>query len=296
MPLGELPAFDPAFLSRLEQLHLSARRIFSGRQNAQHVSRKLGTGTEFADHRPYAAGDDLRLLDWNVYARTGRLYTKLFRQEEDRNLFFLVDVSGSMGVEQAKFDCARRLAACLAYIGLHEMDRVYLAGFSSGITVARPVLRGRRAVVEMLRFLSGLRTGGATDLGRTLHHFTGLHGGKDGLLFLVSDFLDLERVAAALDGFFRLGLEVVGLHVVTPAELEPRLLGEWRLEDPEGGPPRRVHLTRRMVARYKTALQQHGERVRRHLQARRGAYVRVRSDLPLEDLVLRELRAGHLLA
>jgi len=296
MPLGELPPFDAAFLSRLEQLHLSARRVFSGRQNAQHISRKLGTGTEFADHRPYAAGDDLRLLDWNVYARTGRLYTKLYRQEEDRNLFFLVDVSGSMGVEAAKFDCARRLTAALAYIGLHEMDRVHLLGFSAGVTAARPVLRGRRAVVAMLRFLSGLRPGGATDFNRLLHHFTGLHGGKEGLVFLVSDFLDLERVATALDGFFRLGLEVVGLHLVTPGELEPRLLGEWRLDDPEGGPARRVHLTRRMVARYRAALGAHGERVRRHLQARRGAYVRVRTDLPIEDLVLRELRAGHLLA
>jgi uncharacterized protein (DUF58 family) len=297
MPALEIQApFDPAFLARLEKLHLCSRRIFSGRINAKHVSRKLGTGTEFVDHRAYAPGDDLRLLDWNVYARTEKLYTKLFRQEEDRNLFFLIDVSASMAVEQVKFDYARKLAAALAYIGLYEMDRVFLLGFSDGITVSRPALRGRRAVVEAMQFLARLKPAGKTDFKRTHRDFIAMHGGKEGMLLLFSDFMDLEGVVPALDGWFRHGFEVLALQVVTPTELNPTWLGEWRLANPEGGRPYTAHLTRRTLARYRQAMSEHGERLRRHLAARRGGYVRALTSSPLEDMILKELRAGHLLA
>jgi uncharacterized protein (DUF58 family) len=287
------PLLDPAFLARLDRLHLAARRIFSGRQQAAHVSRRPGAGSEFVEHRAYAAGDELRLLDWNALARTGRLTTKVFRQEADRDLVFALDVSASMGVEPAKFECARRLAAALAYIGLCELDRVHLVAFAEGVRAARAPLRGRPAAREMLRFWAELRAGGRTDLARLPARFPARRGG---LVFLISDFLDPAGLPAGLDGLGRLGHEVVGLHVVTPRELAPGLLGEWRLVDPEGaGASRRVHLTRGSLRRYGEALRAHGQAVRRRLQARRGAYVRVRSDAPLEALILRELRAGRLL-
>jgi len=251
---------------------------------------------EFADHRPYAPGDDLRLLDWNLFGRIEKLYTKLYRQEQDRNLFFLVDVSASMAAEQAKFDYTRRLAAAVAYIGLYEMDRVYLMGFSEGISVTRPVLRGRRAVVEALHFLSRLEPSGRTDFRQVGRDFAARHGAKEGMVLIFSDFLDLDGCVPAFDLLFKLGFEVLALHVITPAELRPFQLGEWRLADPEGGRPHTVHLTRRMIARYQQAFQAHGTRLRRHLQARRGGYVRANISTPLEDMVLRELRAGHLLA
>jgi uncharacterized protein (DUF58 family) len=288
--------FDSAFLARLQSLHLCSRRVFSGRQQAMHVSKKLGSGTEFADHRSYAPGDDLRLLNWNLYGRMEKLYTKLFRQEEDRNLFFLIDVSRSMAAEESKFDYTRRLAAALATIGLYEMDRVFLMGFAEGITVSRPVLRGRRALVDALHFLSGLRARGATDFVRTSQDFANRFGRSEGMVLVFSDFLDLDGMVPGLDTLFRLGFEVLALHVVTPSEQRPGLLGEWRMSDPEGGRPHTVHVTRRMLARYREAFAAHGERLRRHLQARQGGYVRALTSTGLEELVLRELRAGKLLA
>ncbi len=288
--------FDTTFLARLQSLHLCSRRIFSGRLNAMHVSRKLGAGMEFADHRPYAPGDDLRQLNWNLYGRTEKLYTKLYRQEEDRNLFFLIDVSHSMSAESEKFDFARKLAAALAYIGLYEMDRVYLMGFSEGITVSRPVLRGRRTVVEALDFLSRLKAGGSTDFVMTGRDFAQQHGGAEGMVLFFSDFLDLDGVIPGLEALFRLGFEVLAIHVVTPTEMNPRLLGEWRMSDPEGGRPHTVHITRRMVARYREEFTAHSEHLRKYLQARQGGYVRANTSTPLEELVLKELRAGHLLA
>lgn len=287
--------FDAAFLARLETLHLLARRIFSGRMNARHISKKLGPGTDFADHRLYNPGDDLRLLDWNAYARTGRLYMKLYRQEEDRNLFFLVDQSASMAAEPAKFDYARRLAAALTYIGLSELDRVFLMSFGAGICAARPSLRGRRSILEALDFLARLSPGGQTDFREVARHFIGRHGAKEGLVLVLSDFLDLDGVRPGLDALFGQGFEVVAIQIVTPAELDPRLLGEWRLQNPEGGPRITAHLTRRVVARYREELRRMGEGLRRHLSSRRGGYVRAVTSIPLEDLVLRELRRGRLL-
>jgi uncharacterized protein (DUF58 family) len=294
-PRFEAP-FDANFLARLQQLHLCSRRIFSGRLHAQHVSRKLGAGMEFADYRPYAPGDDLRLLDWNLYGRVEKLYTKLYRQEEDRNLFFLVDVSASMAAESEKFDYARKLAAAVAYIGLYEMDRVFLMGFSRGITVTRPVLRGRKAVVEALYFLSGLKATGETDLVQTSRDFCKIHGSKEGMVLVFSDFLDLDGTVPAMDALFRVGFEVLALHVVTPRELRPDFLGEWRLADPEGGRPHAAHITRNLIARYRKEFATHSARLRRHLQARQGGYVRAVTSVPLEDMILKELRAGHLLA
>jgi uncharacterized protein (DUF58 family) len=288
--------FDAEFLARLQKLHLCSRRIFSGRLHAKHVSRKLGSGMEFADYRVYTPGDDLRLLDWNLYGRVEKLYTKLYRQEQDRNLFFLLDVSNSMSAEADKFDYTRRLAAAVAYIGLYEMDRVYLMGFSEGITASRPVLRGRQSVVDALYFLSRLKTSGATDMRQMSRDFLGRHRDKEGMVLIFSDFLDLDGAVPSMERLFRAGFEVLALHVVTPVETNPRLLGEWRLADPEGGRPHTVHITRRMVSRYRKTFAEHGDRIRRHLMARQGGYVRASIASPLEDMILKELRAGRLLA
>ncbi len=288
--------FDSVFLARLEKLHLCSRKIFSGRINAKHVSRKLGTGTEFADHRPYAPGDDLRLLDWNIYARTEKLYTKLFRQEEDRNIFVLMDCSSSMAVENQKWDFARKLAAAIAYIGLYDMDRIFLLGFTEGISAKRPVLRGRRGVMQALEFLSSLHAAGGTDFLKTSKDFAAMHGQKEGMVIFVSDFLDTEGVHSALDRFFSMGFEVLAIHVITPAELEPKLLGEWKLVNPEGGKPYTAHLSRQTLARYKKEMASCGDMLRRHISARRGAYIRAISSTKIEDMILKELRAGHLLA
>ncbi|HUU02385.1 MAG TPA: DUF58 domain-containing protein [Myxococcota bacterium] len=287
--------FDSAFFERLQSLHLCSRRVFSGRLNAMHISRKMGAGMEFADHRPYTPGDDLRLIDWNLFARSEKLYTKLYRKEEDRNLFFMVDVSASMAVENEKFDFTRKLAAALAYIGLFEMDRVFLHGFAEGITAALPALRGRRAIIEAMSFISHLTPGGRTGFERAARDFIGRHGDSQGVLLVFSDFLDLDGVVPGLDILFRRGFEVLALHVVTPGELRPTFLGQWRLADPEGGRPHVEHVTRRMLARYRRTFHAHAERLQRHVRVRGGGYLRAVTDTPLEELILKELRAGRLL-
>jgi uncharacterized protein (DUF58 family) len=111
--------FDDDFQKKLESLAIVSRRVFAGRMRADRRSKKKGSGVEFADHRDYTAGDDFRSVDWSVYQRFGRLLVRLYEEEEDLSIYFIVDSSSSMAFGDAKkFDQARRLAAALAYVCL----------------------------------------------------------------------------------------------------------------------------------------------------------------------------------
>jgi uncharacterized protein (DUF58 family) len=125
---------DPEFLTKLEQLELVCRKIFAGRMKGERRSKRKGTSVEFADHRNYTAGDDLRHLDWNVYGRLDRLFLKLFLEEEDLHLSVLLDTSQSMDFgDPTKLHYGRQVAAALAFIALVNHDRVRLDAFSSGL-------------------------------------------------------------------------------------------------------------------------------------------------------------------
>src|SRR4051794_22681057 len=134
-----MPLFDSDFLKKLEYLSIVSRRVFRGSLLAQRRTMQFGSGIEFADHREYTAGDDLRYLDWNIYARHGDLLLKRFQEEEDLHVYFLLDCSRSMQFgNPSKFDLARRVTAALAYIALADLDRI------AGLAVAGRVLGGFR--------------------------------------------------------------------------------------------------------------------------------------------------------
>ena len=125
--------FDSEFLKRLEYLSLLSKRMFKGQLLAQRRTMTTGGGIEFADHREYIHGDDLRYLDWNIYARYGDLLLKRFQEEEDLHVYVLLDASVSMdradegGV--SKFMLARQIAAALGYIALADLDRVSIVSY-----------------------------------------------------------------------------------------------------------------------------------------------------------------------
>src|SRR4030081_2077174 len=121
------PLLDPQFLARLEQLELVSRKIFLGRLKGERRSKRKGQSVEFADYRNYVIGDDLRFLDWNLYARLPRLFIRLFMEEEDLHFYFLLDNSLSMGFgTPTKLHYAKEIAAALGFIGLVNLDRVVL--------------------------------------------------------------------------------------------------------------------------------------------------------------------------
>src|SRR5438876_11235347 len=139
------PLLDPQFLARLEQLELVSRKIFLGRMKGERRSKRKGQSVEFADYRNYVIGDDLRHLDWNLFARLDRLFIRLFMEEEDLHFYVLIDNSLSMGFgTPTKLHYVRQVAAALAFIGLGDMDRVVIQGFNAGLIQTMPVAVVRR--------------------------------------------------------------------------------------------------------------------------------------------------------
>src|SRR5271165_387203 len=148
------PLLEPQFLARLEQLELVSRKIFLGRMKGERRSKKKGQSVEFADYRNYVVGDDLRFLDWNLYARLDRLFLRLFMEEEDLHFTILLDNSLSMDFgSPSKLHYARQVAAALGFIGLVNMDRVIIEAFNDNLTRQMPALRGRRSLWRLLDFL-----------------------------------------------------------------------------------------------------------------------------------------------
>src|SRR6478752_1966709 len=126
------PLLDPAFLHKLEQLELVSKKIFVGRMKGERKSKRRGSSVEFADHRNYSVGDDLRHIDWNIYGRLDKLFLKLFLEEEDLHFYVLLDTSKSMDFgEPTKLHFAKQVAAALAFIGLVNHDRVLVDTFSA---------------------------------------------------------------------------------------------------------------------------------------------------------------------
>src|SRR5438094_3872854 len=147
MPDTEKPLLDPQFLARLEQLELVSRKIFLGRMKGERRSKKKGQSVEFADYRNYVIGDDLRFLDWNLFARLEKLFIRLFMEEEDLHFYVLIDNSLSMDFgNPTKLHYAKQVAAALAFIGLVNMDRVVIEAFNDRLTQSLPAVPGNQSL------------------------------------------------------------------------------------------------------------------------------------------------------
>src|SRR4051812_17712303 len=150
-PPAEVPLLSPDLLAQLEKLELMSRKVFRGRMKGERKSRRKGQSVEFADFRNYVPGDDLRFIDWNLYARLDRLFLKLFLEEEDLHFYALVDASASMEFgEPTKLQYAKQLAASLGFIGLCRADRVKVESLATPHTKPGPVLRGRQSLWRLV--------------------------------------------------------------------------------------------------------------------------------------------------
>src|SRR6267154_5579461 len=159
------PLLDSLFLAKLEQLELVSRKIFMGRMKGERRSKRKGQSVEFADYRNYVVGDDLRFLDWNLYARLDRLFLRLFMEEEDLHFYVLIDNSLSMDFGRpSKLRYAKQVAAALGFIGLVNMDRVVIEAFNDKLTQSLPAVRGRKSLWRVLDFLQKLTPAGPSNL------------------------------------------------------------------------------------------------------------------------------------
>ena len=217
--------FTADFLNRLEALRLRTRKEFLGTRTGTYSSPRRGTSLEFADYRRYAPGDDLRYLDWGIYARSDRLYVKLFREEMDLFAYIFIDASGSMAFPSAteKFSPACHAALAFAYVVLANHDHVRVQLLREGSPLeASPFYRGRSRILDLIHFLSASFPAGALDLAAVLgEHLKRIR--RPGKAILLSDFLmppsSYQRGLNLLRAF---NLDISAIQVLSREEIAPR--------------------------------------------------------------------------
>jgi uncharacterized protein (DUF58 family) len=287
--------FDDEFQRRLDYLALVSRRVFAGRLRAERRTKKSGSGVEFADHRDYQPGDDFRYLDWNVYQRFEKLLVRLYEEEEDLAIYFILDVSGSMafgGGEKLRY--AKKVCAALAYVGLANLDRVSLVTTTDRVLDRVPETRGKARIFKVFRFLRELSPEGPTDLGDALKSFVAQNK-RRGLAVLVSDLYDPAGFEKGINVLRYNKFDPFVVHVVDPRESRPKLHGDVLLYDCETGDEREVTVTAKVLARFAEAHARYLADIERFCATRQVPYVAANVEVPFDELILRVFRRGGFL-
>lgn len=280
----------PELMSQLERLELVTRKIFRGRMKGERRSKRKGQSVEFADYRNYVAGDDLRSLDWNLYARLDKLIVKLFMEEEDLHFYTLIDASPSMNFGQpTKLQYAKQLAAALGFIGLIRSDRVVVESLGQSVQQRGPVLRGRRSVRRMLDTLDAIEPTESVSLAEGVKRFCLRHQGK-GIVVLISDLMDKEGYEAALRYLVAQRVDVYVLHVLSQEEIDPDVKGDLKLVDCEDDDIAEITVSAPLLARYKKTLDAFTRGAQDFCNRRGMNYLLAHNELPVKDLMSNYLR------
>lgn len=303
---------DSRLIAQLEPLDLTSRKIFAGKLLGERRSKKRGQSVEFADHRPYVVGDDLRRIDWNIFGRLDRLFLKLFLEEEDLSLHVVLDASDSSDCgEPNKFLFMQRAAMALGYIGLVNLNRVSATviggrlltaqsspdapdeGGAFSLTHALKDLRGRRRTHDLARFLCAIRPGGAPNFGEACKRIALTRRGK-GVMLVFSDFLLKEGYETGLKMLVGRGYDLILVQVLSPQEIDPSgpggVTGDLRLKDVEDADMTEVTISAPLLKRYKANLAAYCNQLRDFAARREIAVMTMPSDTPIDKLILESLR------
>jgi uncharacterized protein (DUF58 family) len=290
MPVAEAPLLTPALLAQLERLELVSRKIFRGRMKGERRSKRKGQSVEFADFRSYVAGDDLRFIDWNLYARLDKLFLKLFLEEEDLHFYALIDASASMDFgEPSKLFYAKQLAAALAYVGLCRGDRVKIESLGASHRRMAPVLRGRKSLPRLQDQLSAIEPGENVTLAEGVKNFCLRNSGK-GIVLLLTDLMDKGGYEPALRYLLAQQMDCYIVHVLSPEELDPDLQGDLKLVDCEDADVAEVTVNRALIDRYKRTLAGFIGGARDFCTRRGMTYLMTSTETPVDKLVSSYLR------
>lgn len=218
--------FDPTELRKYAGLTLVARHIVEGFLTGVHRSPYKGFSVEFAEHRQYSPGDEIRHIDWRAVGKTDRYYVKEYEEETNLKAYLVVDASGSMAFRGSKkslskFEYAQHVSASLAYLMLQQMDAVGLITLDTKVRALIPPKASPKHLLRVLTTLEETAPGGETALSPLLHELAGHHLKRRGLVFILSDFFDqLDPLMKALQHLRHRNHEVVLLHVLAPEEIE----------------------------------------------------------------------------
>jgi len=296
----KLALLEPGLMQKLTRLVLGSRRRASGVRDGGRRSLRRGRSQEFADHRPYVPGDDLRFLDWHLYGRLDSLWIKLFEEETDRTVQLLVDCSASM--EGDKLDFARRLGAALSFVALGRTDRVAVAGLSDKLAHYSPPRRGRRAAHQVFRSLEAVNPGGETNVLKALDSYPRQQGAGIGLLFTdffypgAVDMSPEESVHRSLRNLASRNMELHAFHILSPVDVRPAIDGDCRLIDKETGEAVDVTVDQDVLDKYEVAVREWAASVEEACKKLGVGYYRVLSTANLEDVIMRDLRGLGLIS
>lgn len=285
---------DDALVRRLERRRLWTRWAAPTAADGERRGASVGTGMEFADHREYHEGDDLRHLDPHVYARLGRPYIKRYATDRGLDVAILLDASRSMDYgHPTKLAVAARLAAALAYVGVAAGDRVRLGVFGSGRDLRwRPAITSTGHMSALVQDLDRPRParGQESNL-RAVAAAADTALPSSGVTVVLSDWWT-EDPEGAVRVFARSGRELVAVQVLAPDEEDPGMLadGLTRLVDAESGVDLDLSLDGETQAAYARGLAAWRERFRAAVEAARGRLLTVRSDRPVSDVLLSDWR------
>lgn len=288
--------FDNSTLSRIERMRLCPLRRLTNRSRGEHLAGKGGSSTDFADYRDYATGDDMRYVDWNIFARLHRPYIKQFLHEEELHIVIMVDASSSMLFE-GKLHTAKQLAAAFGIMGLLNVERVsvYAIHQQEDQPWTLPPGTGRTRVPQLLRFLESVNGGGSIPVEEAIQRMLRFHRGR-GVAILLSDFLTLSDLGRSLNLLFSSGLEIWGVQILSESEIDPSLTGDLRFVDSETGATLDVTNAGELLSVYHDHRRWHAETLHQQCRSRNGRFTFVSSATPIEGLLFDTLsRLGWVL-
>ena len=284
---------EPGFVRELEALRRHLETRARAGMGGEHAARRRGGSAEFLEHRPYHSGDDLRRIDWLAFARTGEPFFKLFRAEEDTVVRIVVDASLSLDAGTPhKLTAAKRFAAAASFLALAASERTQIVTASEGLHHTTAPIRGRGALLTVLRQLEAITPRGGTDLARVVTDVV-RRDSRPGMLVLVSDFLDAHPFDTAIARASSMGHDIILVQIASPDELDPTFEGDLALEDAETGEVVELTVDAAALDVYRRRLEALFAHLRRLATRHGGAYVRMRSDEPIRSAIRRFVARGR---
>ncbi len=286
---------DPVFMSRLDTLDVLSRKILQGKLQGERRSKRRGQSVEFADHRPYVAGDDLRFVDWNVYGRLEQLFLKLYLEEQDLTVHIVADASASMSFgEPSKELFIKKLTAALGYVSLVNNNRVTISFIADGVTAQLANMRGRNYLNNMAECLLTTDCDGPSNFDSACRQLAAGRIGS-GVMVVLSDFLFKEGYDSGLRRLIGRQYDLYAIQVLCPQELSPEMSGELKLIDIEDADAAEITVSAALSKYYKRNLTAYCNELKDFCTRRGAVYVLANSADSVESLVLNYLRRIRLL-
>jgi len=275
-------------LDRLARLRLNSSRRFTNRARGEHLAAKGGTSTEFCDYRDYTPGDDVRFVDWNIFARIERPYLKQFHHEEELHVAIVLDASNSMLFEE-KFTLGRRVAAGMGVVGLRGNEKVSVTIVGQGQPHRLQPSSGRTSMRKLFAFLEGNEPGGDVPFDLGIEAFLRRHSGR-GAVILISDFLSTADFLRAFNLLNGSGLEIFALQILGPSELAPEVTGDLRFVDSETHGMLDITSAGDLLALYHEYREGHAARLAELCRQRNGRFLTVGATDDLEEVMFGAMR------